>query len=286
MSNLYVRVRTGFFTHRKTARLRLAIGDDALWIPIRLWAFAAENQPDGNLANYQSDELAMLIGCNKYATSILQALQQAGFIDPDGMIHGWLEHNGYHMAFSERGKKAAAARWAKEKPPTPPKEDIERGKRKERQALLQASPSIASSITDTSEADALAIYEAYPVKVGKPVALKAIRRAMLKLPAPQLLERTRLFAAARNGDLSFCPNPSTWFNQERFNDDPKTWKPNDNRSTSSGKVNPRTQGICRSPLTDYAGAAARKKQALDAQYRLEPEVAGPANGAQAVPAPA
>ena len=59
----------------------------------------------------------------------------------------------------------------------------------------------------------------------------------------------------------------------------------DNRSTSSGKVNPRTQGICRSPATDYAGAAARKKQALDAQYRLESEVAGPANGAQAGPAP-
>lgn len=69
------------------------------------------------------------------------------------------------------------------------------------------------------------IYHAFPLKVGKPDAIRAIRRALLQVPFETLLEKTKAFAAARNGDLSFCPNPSTWFNQERYNDDPKTWIP-------------------------------------------------------------
>ena len=127
MSRLYIQVKTGFYTHRKTVRLRIKFGSDAYWIPPRLWAYAAENQPDGDLSGYTSEELAELIGCQKYATSMLQALKDCGFVDENGFIHDWSEHNGYHERYSERAKKAAAARWGKEKSPTPPKEDI--GKR-------------------------------------------------------------------------------------------------------------------------------------------------------------
>lgn len=68
------------------------------------------------------------------------------------------------------------------------------------------------------------IYTAYPYKVGRPVALRAIRKALRNHDFDFLLERTQLFAQIRNGDKSFIPNPSTWYNQERFNDDPSTWK--------------------------------------------------------------
>ena len=128
MSQLYIRVRTGFYTNRKTVKLRSKIGADANWIPPRLWAYAAENQPDGNLSSYKSEEIAELVGCPKYATSILQALKDCGFVDKDGMIHDWAEHNGYHERFSIRAKTAAQARWSKA-PPTPP-EDTETGKGK------------------------------------------------------------------------------------------------------------------------------------------------------------
>jgi hypothetical protein len=37
------------------------------------------------------------------------------------------------------------------------------------------------------------------------------------------LSLTKAYASARNGDVAFVPNPSTWFHQERFNDDPATW---------------------------------------------------------------
>ena len=69
------------------------------------------------------------------------------------------------------------------------------------------------------------IYQAYPRKVGKPDALRAITKAVQKFGSDFVLAKTREYAAARVGqDPQFTPHPSTWFNQERFNDDPSTWK--------------------------------------------------------------
>lgn len=77
-----------------------------------------------------------------------------------------------------------------------------------------------STSTSTQEEE---IYAAYPKKVGRPVALRAIRRALVKRPFDFLLERTRLFAKTYAGETRFIPHPATWFNQDRFNDDPATW---------------------------------------------------------------
>jgi len=63
------------------------------------------------------------------------------------------------------------------------------------------------------------IYNAYPVKVGRPDAFKAIVKATRKFGAVFLLERTQAYAKVCGGDKKFCPNPAIWFNQERFNDD-------------------------------------------------------------------
>lgn len=71
------------------------------------------------------------------------------------------------------------------------------------------------------------IYQAYPKKVGKPVALRAIRKALKKHAFEFLLEKTQAFAKARGKNLEYVCHPSTWFNQERFNDDPATWRPRD-----------------------------------------------------------
>jgi hypothetical protein len=69
------------------------------------------------------------------------------------------------------------------------------------------------------------IYALYPRKVSKADALKAIRKALKKFPAEKLLTATKIFAAEWQGhDLQYCPYPATWFNGERFSDDPATWK--------------------------------------------------------------
>ncbi|MEO5802569.1 MAG: hypothetical protein ABIR24_03500 [Verrucomicrobiota bacterium] len=82
------------------------------------------------------------------------------------------------------------------------------------------------------------IWEAYPLKKSKPDGLKAIGRALEKKSFDELLALTKQFATARNGDTAFCPNPSTWFNQERYNDDPETWK----TANAVGKPIVRTNG--------------------------------------------
>jgi hypothetical protein len=73
-------------------------------------------------------------------------------------------------------------------------------------------------------AEAQAIYDAYPRKVGKPEGLKAIRRQLSSHSLEFLFGCTRRYAIARAGqDQNFTPHPATWFNQQRFNDDPATW---------------------------------------------------------------
>lgn len=137
--SLYVRVMTGFWNHRKTLRLRAAMGDAALWLPIRMWCYAAENQPDGCFEQYSAEELAMLMGYLGNASCMIQALQAVGFLD--GMkIHDWEEHNGFHQTFSSRAKKAADARWkGKDK-----KQKVIRNDKKGNEASI--APSNASSI--------------------------------------------------------------------------------------------------------------------------------------------
>jgi hypothetical protein len=72
------------------------------------------------------------------------------------------------------------------------------------------------------------IYKAYPRKVGRPVAIKAIEKAMAKIPPAELLAAVEAYAKTRqNEDPKFTPHPSTWFNQERWSDDDgaKDWQP-------------------------------------------------------------
>lgn len=70
------------------------------------------------------------------------------------------------------------------------------------------------------------IYRIYPRRVGKPKSLVAIAKAIKNHGFEFVKEQTRLFATVWIGrpDLnSFCPQSTTWFNQERYNDDPITW---------------------------------------------------------------
>ena len=76
-------------------------------------------------------------------------------------------------------------------------------------------------------ADALAIYDAYPRHIARADALDAIGKALKKISANELLKKTQEFAAARAGqDDHYTPHPATWFNRESYYDDPNAWKSN------------------------------------------------------------
>lgn len=81
---------------------------------------------------------------------------------------------------------------------------------------------------DIKRADeATAVYAAYPRKVGRPAAIKAIIRALDKMPFKELLKAVEAYAAEQVGkDPQYIPHPTTWFNQERWADKP-TVKPDE-----------------------------------------------------------
>jgi hypothetical protein len=81
---------------------------------------------------------------------------------------------------------------------------------------------------ETAQSIAERIYGAYPKKVGRNKALKAIDLAMRDVPAAELLANTEEYARcvakwpAR--ERQYVPHPSTWFNRGSYADDPKEWR--------------------------------------------------------------
>lgn len=72
---------------------------------------------------------------------------------------------------------------------------------------------------------AVEIYDAYPRKVARPKAIKAIEKAMTSTDPAFLLARTLAFAKTQPPNYQFTPHPATWFNERRF-DEPKSWVAN------------------------------------------------------------
>jgi hypothetical protein len=81
-----------------------------------------------------------------------------------------------------------------------------------------------------------AIYTAYPRKIGKQAALKAIAKAAKQLAVGDpsggnweyLLKRTLLYADAVKrwpaADKRFIPHPATWYNRGSYDDDSREWQ--------------------------------------------------------------
>jgi hypothetical protein len=90
---------------------------------------------------------------------------------------------------------------------------------------------------ENKDAQASSIYDAYPKKAGRKPAITAILKCLKKYPYEFLLENTSEYASAIGWkDPQFIPLPATWFNHERFNDDPVTWK-----SQTSSATQPKTR---------------------------------------------
>lgn len=94
--------------------------------------------------------------------------------------------------------------------------------------LLREKKAVKSEIADE-------IYEAYPRKEGRGAAIQAIVKQLKAHDAEMMLAKTKEYAAAvaqwgrlyrynQTTNQDMVPHPSTWFNQERFLDDPTNWQ--------------------------------------------------------------
>ena len=86
------------------------------------------------------------------------------------------------------------------------------------------------NISQNGVIEPVAIYAAYPLKVGKADALKAIARTLKAgaIKPDALLAKVQAYAAAvatwPEADRKFVPHPATWINRGSFDDDPATWQ--------------------------------------------------------------
>ena len=77
-----------------------------------------------------------------------------------------------------------------------------------------------------AEADALTLYEAYPIHKAKLAALKAIQKALRNTPLEVLLPKVQEYAASQDvqaklstPEETFIPRPATWFNAGSWMDE-------------------------------------------------------------------
>lgn len=100
-----------------------------------------------------------------------------------------------------------------------------------------------------------AIYAAYPRKVGKTAAIKAIERVLKAGPitAETLLAKVEAYAAATSlwadSDRDFIPHPASWVNAGRYDDDPNDWARTSSRSTTAAKA--RSEQLAKSNGYEY-----------------------------------
>jgi uncharacterized protein YdaU (DUF1376 family) len=111
-----------------------------------------------------------------------------------------------------------------------------------------------------------AIYGIYPRKAGRGAALKAIEKALKRsgLTELEMQVKVREFAKAvqlrldqdPTFSLNFVPHPQTWFNQERYMDDPAEWS----------RMN--------SPASKPGSGPQKKEGGASGDFSLVPEASG------------
>lgn len=94
--------------------------------------------------------------------------------------------------------------------------------------LLEVEPVGKAKRGDRDGELAEKLYQAYPRHEARLAAIPAIKRALKVKPYDQLMAATTAYAQAvarwPAGNESFVCLPATWFNQGRYDDDPKGWE--------------------------------------------------------------
>ena len=170
---------------------------------------ASEN---GFLEHLNFSSIDDMVGIEKLG----EAMNLVGWLEEvEGGLNfvNYTEHNGstaknrYENA--ERQRKCRANKKAKQD---------EENKNKE--SVTPVTVVSQNSVTREEKRRIDNIYDAYPRKVGKANALKAIGKSLKKEAYEFLLSKTKAFAQSRNGeDPQFTPYPATWFNREHYHDE-------------------------------------------------------------------
>lgn len=208
---------------------------------VRLWIWADQHAVDSNAASVTRALLIRLSGVTQFP----DAMVKVGWLKPIGEGRFLLPNFDRHNGQTAKRRALTATRVAKSRENTGQteagtseacnadvtqealqKREHERYQRREekrkRREEKTPPPPPKGEVIDWPER----IYRAYPRKVAKPKALTAIGRAIKTIAPEALLAITEQYAdCVRYKDQQFIPHPSTWFNEQRYADDPESWNP-------------------------------------------------------------
>jgi len=143
-------------------------------------------------------------GCNVYRVQCLQGAENAGVQDG---TQGGAKRDMQGCKMEHRGVQTIAP------------EPSENHQRTINEPSLFEIPPDANAVTPEQ------IYEAYPRKVARLDAIKAITKAIKTHGGSKVLAATQSYALAVAGkEKQFIPHGATWFNGKRYEEDPETWQ--------------------------------------------------------------
>ena len=225
-----------------------------LGLLISFWLWALDNTPSGSLEGISNRMIARAAQWDGNPDELVEVLKNSGLLDEETAgkleIHDWYEYTGklidQREAEKNRSRRRRAA--AAAAPPTEPQttagqtEDAPQGSQKKTAGRVNQSRPDQSKADQSkpdqgdqppnpqteAKADAQTrrfaeFWKSYPKKVGK----KAAEKSWQKLkPDAELFERImQAVTAAKGSDQwnrengRFIPNPSTWINQGRWDDE-------------------------------------------------------------------
>ena len=116
--NTDIRIDVGFLDHWKTETLIAECGVDSVLSLIRIWIFAAQNKPNGQLDGIKTTMIERVAKWRGEGGKLITCLSDLRFLEQDEngvwCLHDWEEHNPYAAhapGRRERAKRAAAAKY-------------------------------------------------------------------------------------------------------------------------------------------------------------------------------
>lgn len=229
-------VETDFLDHWKTVLLINSLETDlAPLYVLRIWSHC-QLRKQSRFENLSSEALKALCRFPGQANKLESSLAASGFVrrDESGalIVVNWDEYNAGLLANWENGKRGGRPKKTQSKPTgnpwvthgKPMANPNETDKSRLDKSRLDKNNKTPNGVSVTS-LEVEAIYQAYPIKVGKGRAIKEIAKALKKIPFDDLLRAVKEFAESDAGKAGeFTPHPSTWFHQERWLDDRNSWK--------------------------------------------------------------
>ena len=119
--NTDIRLRLSFRNHPKTKKLKYKLGPEAVLSFIWLMMFVAESKPDGELDEMDETDIALAADWDGDAGEFVETLVAVRYLENRNgtyRIHNWRRNQPWAAGAeqrSEHGRKAAEARWKKEK---------------------------------------------------------------------------------------------------------------------------------------------------------------------------